>query len=74
MVSSTVVTPLVVGTLITPTVVSSPVMVLPSVPSSITTPFTTNLITTTSPETWSKPAKLQSQTTFSGKENENVVD
>ena len=60
----------VVHTLISPTTVSSPIMVTSSVPSSITTP----LITTTYPQLWSNSTKLQSQTTFSGKENENVED
>ena len=41
-----------------------------------TTPFVNTLITPTavSSPTWSNPTKLQSQTTFSGKENENVED
>ena len=63
-----------VNTLITPTDVSSPVIVQTFVPSSSTNPITTSSITTTSSDTWSKSAKLQSQTTFSGKENENVED
>ena len=63
----------VVNTLITPTAVSSPVIVPIFVHSSSTIPLATPSITTSS-ERWSKSAKLQPQTTLSGKENENVED
>ena len=75
--SSSLISPLVTSSILAPPFVAPSTLTSSVITTSVgTTPVVNTLITPTavSSPAWLNPTKLQSQTTFSGKENENVED